>query len=253
MRMKRGIMLISAICLSAMLQVATGAGALSEVGRRVWVNECAGTRQGLVSWNAGERFPSLGIGHFIWYPDGIKEPFEESFPKFIAYAKAHRVQVPAYFQGPAPWPTRAAFVADRSGLANKMRDWLAATVELQTQYLFLRLHAAQATLLQASRNPQAVKARYDALSRTSQGLYCLVDYVNFKGEGIKRTERYAGQGWGLLQVLEEMRPVTPAAAPAEFSRAAEIVIRRRVKNSPPTRGEKRWLTGWLNRCKTYAR
>ncbi len=24
--------------------------------------------KGLVSWNRGEAFPSLGIGHFIWFP-----------------------------------------------------------------------------------------------------------------------------------------------------------------------------------------
>ena len=40
------------------------------VGRKVWVNECDGTVAGLTSWNADEAFPSLGIGHFIWYPAG---------------------------------------------------------------------------------------------------------------------------------------------------------------------------------------
>ena len=29
-----------------------------------------------------------------------------------------------------------------------------------------------------------------------------MDYVNFKGEGVSSSERYRGQGWGLLQVLE---------------------------------------------------
>ena len=32
----------------------------------------------------------------------------------------------------------------------------------------------------------------------------LIDYVNFKGEGVLETERYRGRGWGLLQVLEGM-------------------------------------------------
>jgi hypothetical protein len=83
-------------------------------------------------------------------------------------------------------------------------------------------------------------------------MYCLVDYVNFKGEGIKPTERYNGQGWGLLQVLEEMQGYpTGSAATAEFSRAASAVLTRRVQNAPAARGEQRWLAGWLNRCKTY--
>ncbi|MEA3211856.1 MAG: hypothetical protein QOE70_4913 [Chthoniobacter sp.] len=39
---------------------------VEEIGRRVWQNECGGTREGLTSWNADESFASLGIGHFIW-------------------------------------------------------------------------------------------------------------------------------------------------------------------------------------------
>ncbi|MBR5894148.1 MAG: hypothetical protein IKZ13_01230 [Akkermansia sp.] len=225
---------------------------LEWLGNRIWQNECAGSVPGLVSWNAGEDFPSLGIGHFIWYPAGYKGPFDESFPTFVNYARAHGVSVPAIFNGPAPWPNKAAFLADRSGRADAMRRWLAAHVQLQTKYIILRSRAALPNMMQASRVPQAVQARYNALAATTQGLYCLVDYVNFKGEGIKPTERYKGQGWGLLQVLEEMRGYPQGrAATAEFSRAASAVLRRRVANSPAARGEKRWLAGWLNRCKTY--
>ena len=240
------------ICFSCVLP-AGAAGALSDIGRRVWVNECAGTEQGLVSWNAGEGFPSLGIGHFIWYPAGYSGAFDESFPKFVAYAAAQGVQVPAFFRGAAPWPNRAAFQADSSGLANRMRRWLAENVELQTRFLIARSKLALARMMQASRRPQEVRARYEALARTAQGMYCLVDYVNFKGEGTKPTERYNGWGWGLLQVLEEMRgtPAPGPAATAEFARAAEAVMRRRVQNSPPARGESRWLQGWVNRCRTY--
>ena len=224
-----------------------------ELGHRVWMNECAGKVQGLVSWNAGESFPSLGIGHFIWYPVGHREAFEESFPQLVAYAAAQGVQVPPFLRGAAPWANRAAFQADKSGLADRMRKWLAENINIQTRFLVARSRAALPRLLQASRQPQAVRARYEALARTRQGLYCLVDYVNFKGEGTKPTERYNGQGWGLLQVLEEMRgtPAPGPAATAEFSRAAEAVMRRRVQNSPAARGESRWLQGWVNRCRTY--
>ena len=223
-----------------------------ELGRRIWQNECAGSVQGLVSWNEGEAFPSLGIGHFIWYPAGVNEAFDESFPTFVRYARAKGVQVPAYFDGPAPWASKAAFLADRSGTADAMRRWLAANVELQTQFIMLRSRIALRRMMQQSRQPQAIQHRYAALANTTQGMYCLVDYVNFKGEGIKPTERYNSQGWGLLQVLEEMNGYpTGAAATAEFSRAASAVLTRRVQNSPAARGEQRWLAGWLNRCKTY--
>ncbi len=225
---------------------------LAALGQKIWRNECAGSTQGLVSWNAGEDFPSLGIGHFIWYPAGYSGPFDESFPKLVRYARSRGVQVPSYFNGAAPWASKAAFTADRSGLADAMRQWLAGHVQLQTEFIILRSRAALPRMMQASRNPQAIQARYNALAATTQGLYCLVDYVNFKGEGLKLTERYNGQGWGLLQVLEEMRGYPQGrAATAEFARAAAEVMRRRVANSPAARGEKRWLAGWLNRCNTY--
>ena len=225
---------------------------LGTLGQRIWKNECAGSVQGLVSWNAGEDFPSLGIGHFIWYPAGYSGPFDESFPKFAAYAKRRGVQVPAYFNGAAPWPDKAAFLADRSGKANAMRQWLAAHVDLQTEFIIMRSRAALPRMMQASATPSAVQARYRALAATTQGMYCLVDYVNFKGEGLKSTERYNGQGWGLLQVLEEMQGNPQGrAATAEFSRAASVVMKRRVANSPASRNEKKWLPGWLNRCATY--
>ncbi len=223
----------------------------ARIGRRVWMNECAGSEQGLVSWNAGENFPSMGIGHFIWYPAGVKGSFDESFPKFVAFARSKGVSVPDYFYGPAPWGNRTAFRNDKSGKALVMRRWLAAHVDIQSQFLVARSRASLGKMLRVTRNPRVVRANYELLTRTAQGLYCLIDYVNFKGEGTEASERYAGQGWGLLQVLEFMRSNSAQTAPAEFARAAEQVIRRRVRNAPPSRNEQRWLQGWLNRCKSY--
>ncbi len=227
---------------------------VAELGRRIWANECAGSVPGLVSWNDGEAFPSLGIGHFIWFPKGLKTHFRESFPTFIRYARAQGVQVPAFFDGPAPWRNKSAFLADRSGKADAMRQWLAQNVEIQTHFIIARSHHSLGGMVRSSSKPAAVLAHYRALAATPQGMYCLVDYVNFKGEGTKPSEGYRGQGWGLMQVLEEMRgKPTGRAACAEFSRAAAVVLQRRVANAPAGRNERRWLPGWLNRCKTYAR
>jgi hypothetical protein len=88
------------------------------------------------------------------------------------------------------------------------------------------------------------------LLSSSAGTFALIDYVNFKGEGTNPRERYEGQGWGLLQVLETMD--SGGAAPAAFGRAAAQVLERRVKNSPPARNEAKWLPGWKNRVKAYA-
>ena len=78
--------------------------------------------------------------------------------------------------------------------------------------------------------------------------------MNFKGDGTPVSERYNGRGWGLLQVLGEMKEVpSGAAAATEFAAAAKRVLSRRIANSPPERGEKRWEEGWHNRCGTYGR
>ena len=50
-----------------------------------------------------------------------------------------------------------------------------------------------------------ITQRFNDLGTSAAGAYALVDYVNFKGEGVLPTERYRGQGWGLLQVLQTMQ------------------------------------------------
>jgi hypothetical protein len=97
-----------------------------------------------------------------------------------------------------------------------------------------------------------IRQQFDRVASTASGCYALVDYVNFKGEGILASERYAGQGWGLLQVLEGMmQESTGRAAVKSFADSAKTVLKTRVRNSPPARNEARWLPGWLTRVDTY--
>src|SRR6266513_2537733 len=68
------------------------------IGKKIWQNECKGSVAGLTSWNEGENFASLGIGHFIWYPKGARGPFEESFPRFLSFARNNRALLPVWLQ-----------------------------------------------------------------------------------------------------------------------------------------------------------
>ena len=54
---------------------------------------------GLTSWNQGEDFASLGIGHFIWYPKGRRGPFEESFPKLVSFVSKRGANLPTLLLG----------------------------------------------------------------------------------------------------------------------------------------------------------
>ncbi|MFZ4483132.1 MAG: hypothetical protein ACOYOL_04025 [Chthoniobacterales bacterium] len=226
------------------------------IGQRIWQNECAGTRDGLTSWNKGENFASLGIGHFIWYPEGKRGPFKESFPALRDYLQQQGVKIPAWLAKAqaCPWPERASFMADFHGpRLEELRALLAANVGWQARFAALRLEAALPQMLAAAPadERQTIRGNFSRLANAPGGLYALMDYVNFKGEGTAPTERYDGQGWGLLQVLEGMS--ADGSPTAAFARSADHILSRRVELSPPARGEARWLPGWRNRVHGYAR
>ncbi|WP_294387392.1 hypothetical protein [Prosthecobacter sp.] len=231
---------------------------MDRVGKRIWQNECGGTVAGLTSWNSGEDFASLGIGHFIWYPQGHRGPFEESFPPLMAFLESRGVPPPSWTKGPCPWPTKGAFEADRNGpRQQELRALLGKTVRQQTEFIMARMERALPKMLASAPADKRtwVSQVFGSLKTTPEGIFCLIDYVNFKGEGTSAKERYQGEGWGLLQVLEEMgrSPSSYIAWNVQFGEAAKRVLSRRVANAPPDRREQRWLAGWHNRCDGYKR
>jgi hypothetical protein len=223
------------------------------IGHQIWINECGGTVAGLTSWNKGEYFASLGIGHFIWY-HGRRGPFDESFPPLIKFMQSRGVAVPKIaLRRSCPWTSREQFqAAQGSAEMKQLRSFLHKTIPYQTEFILKRLEAALPKMLASvpASERATVKGRFYAVAATEKGKYALMDYVNFKGEGTKSTERYKGQGWGMLQVLQEMRakPLGNAAV-TEYAAAADRVLTRRVANAP--KDESRWLPGWRNRLKTY--
>lgn len=232
---------------------------LDQIGLQIWQNECRGTVDGLISWNAGEEFPSLGIGHFIWYPEGAEKKFEETFPSLVAYLteklKDTDQKIPSWISSKKgfPWKSPESFQNDkRSKKMQQLRDLLSATIDLQIAYLFQRFEMAQHRI--APELTEKQKNYLEALKTTPQGIYALIDYVNFKGVGLSETERYRGDGWGLLQVLQNIPEETadPHLIDA-FVTSAKKVLSKRVKNAPIERKEDRWLSGWYKRLETYSK
>lgn len=229
-----------------------------KIGHKIWKNECAGTIEGLTTWNNGEEFPSMGIGHFIWYPKGFNGRWTESFPDFVKFAQASgRRDIPGWVlqAKDCPWNSQAAFKRDFNGPHLKsLRQFLANSVTLQTEFIIRKSQAALPKMLAAAPASQRnrIQTNYYLMTKTTNGTYALIDYVNFKGEGINPRERYNGQGWGLLQVLSNMRPSQGGQYSARaFSDSAKFTLDQRIKNSPAARGESRWRAGWHNRCTTY--
>jgi len=230
---------------------------LAWIGQQVYRNECASRRPCLVHWNQGEAFPSLGIGHFIWYPEGVDGRFVESFPALVGFLEGQGVDLPAWLkaqiQRGAPWPDRQAFLRaeDRDERIETLRRLLEREQAGQTAFLLQRARAGLEKIASASGDPVATRRKIHRLTETPGGAYALIDYVNFKGEGLAESERYDGVGWGLLQVLEAMEsPGTRDALPAFRDAAAAVLTARAQRAENPIEREQ-WLPGWLNRVDTY--
>ena len=176
-----------------------------EIGRRIWKNESGGTVSGLTAWNAGSNSPRSESLTSSGIP-GKRGPFEESFPKLVDYLASQGIHVPAWLRGSCPWQSKSQFTADfQSPRMQQLRNLLNDTVAWQARFAALRMERALPKMLSAAPAAERdrIRANFTAL-RASHSDSTLMDYVNFKGEGVVPGERYRGQGWGLLQVLETM-------------------------------------------------
>ncbi|CAA0117187.1 Uncharacterised protein [BD1-7 clade bacterium] len=217
------------------------------IAEQIFQNECAGNRDSLVFWSDREEFPSLGIGHFIWFPSDIDMPFVESFPALIEYLVDQNIAVPAMLRSKhAPWSNREAFYAQKStGELDAIEAFLWQSRVAQYGYIEKQ---ARAHLSEFSDDHSR-----NVISRMLThpgGVYVLVDYLNFKGTGLNPKERYQKQGWGLYQVLEGMAKDTGDPI-RDFRDSAQRVLKRRTELAPSHRNEESWLPGWYQRLNTY--
>jgi len=156
-----------------------------------------------------------------------------------------------------PWSDRISFEnAQKMQKMNGLREFLINTMPFQADFMQQRLENSlplMLTNLKADKRDH-IRQQFERVAAAPMGAYVLSDYVNFKGEGTRASERYHHRGWGLMQVLEAMRgKASGLAAIGEFSRAAVSVLQRRVENSPRRRNEARWLPGWKKRIASYMR
>ncbi len=230
------------------------------IGMHIWHNESGKKYDLLVFWNPKEAFPSLGIGHFIWYPAGHTDIYTQTFPQLIDYFKQKRVKMPSWLikaaQTGAPWKNYEDFQLHKKDAAvEELRKLLFNTIDLQIDFIIKRLEASWQNIQKniAPDKQALVTQHFKSLSQIPAGVYALIDYLNFKGEGTNPLERYNGKGWGLLQVLEALpAEILPSQLVAMFARAAQEILENRVKNAPPDKiHEQKWLEGWRKRGMTY--
>lgn len=230
-----------------------------EIGVKIWYNECSGTVSGLTSWSEGESFASLGIGHFIWYPYGRPHVYSESFPALLKFMQERGVTIPRWLQGNwspyCPWNNREEFLAAENSLQMiELRQFLLHTIPVQTEFMIYRMENALPAMLESvpPEDRPYIENQFYRIASTPLGIYALVDYVNFKGIGVTPFHSYDAQGWGLLEVIENMRYAPPDLTPMQqFVWSANQVLTRRVMREPPSRHDWLWLAGWRNRLRTY--
>ena len=223
------------------------------LGQLIWKNEGQQKQQHLTTWNRGEDFPSLGLGHFIWYPHQQKGPFKEQFPALLVFFQENGLQLPAWLNDIdlAPWKSREQFYSEFDGeQLSSLREFLSEHITLQTQFIMQRLETAIPEIIADcdAQQREVVTTHLSVLTATVKGMFALLDYINFKGEGLSMKERYQGQGWGLKQVLLAMPKAYDNPLRA-FGLAADEILTRRVKNA--SRDEFRWLKGWRARVHAY--
>lgn len=232
------------------------------IGEQIFSNECNRDSACLTAWNVGEDFPSLGIGHFIWYRQGQADIFQQSFPALMHFLQDRGLAIPAWISEvnyASPWPDRDAFLADMdSPRLLELRFFLETHMTEQTAFIIDRFENALADILDAETNASTaalVERNFHTVAESSPpyGLYALIDYVNFKGTGVSPRETYNNQGWGLKQVLAGMgEQESPGTVVVEaFVASARDILAARVLNAPLDRNESRWLAGWNKRLTTY--
>lgn len=136
-------------------------------------------------------------------------------------------------------------------------------LELQAQFViektFLSLHRILAASHRES--PEATQSLYkkiQLLLGTPEGVLAIVDYLNFKGEGLKVSERTpVGQHpWGLKTVLEIMPIHQPTDINIQFTQAANCSLQRLAyysgaADSPAQLQRYAWLNGgWKTRIES---
>jgi len=223
------------------------------IGLKIAENEAVSKRTRLVDWREGERFSSLGIAHFIWYPENENSE-GLSFNGLLTHLSQSRT-LPDWLSNIEfpPWNSKENYLSAKHDVfKNQLSYFLQDNVSEQTSYLIDHLESKLPTMLKEIKSPFARMHAYENfyhIVMQENGVYTLIDYFVFMGDGTSSNKRYNNQGWGLLHILENMKGNSDNLI-QEFVTSADLLLSRRVANAPTD--ETQWLPSWRRRLRTYS-
>ncbi|MCB9072282.1 MAG: hypothetical protein H6623_01575 [Bdellovibrionaceae bacterium] len=219
---------------------------LREVAATLLFNETSCNEKYIMHWNPKEDFPSLGLPHAIWFPRGVSYKYEEVFPDMWRFlykrALSSGKSIPHFMQGkenPGLAWTRYEYenpdretLADIMAMKNFLKDpqvleWQAEFVAERTSGELYKMLAAASMEVPSTRD--VVYKNLKELLSTDLGKMAVIDYVNFKGVGLKPISLPGASrqvNWGLRAVLENMEPLkkeySKDAQYAQMSREEQV-------------------------------
>ena len=202
--------------------------------------------QGLIDWSGSEDFASLGVMHATWGSEKtIKH--QNGFIKFLKYAVSRGATLPEFLKDNQenPWQSRGSFFYAKYSRDPRMVDlqqFLEMTKPLQIDFTIDRAAEACNKILADGNYDANDAAKLSELSKDVKGVFAIIDYVNFKGEGNIADP----SNWGLANVLHEM----DVAGGNEIDRFIAAAQKTLATHHPKYFMYK---TGWIVRLNGYPR
>ena len=117
----------------------------TELAKKIRKNEGTENPKNLLWWNKNESFPSLGIGHFIWFPENYTGPFMQQFQDYLMFLHTRSVPLPTWLfdknPKPCPWQTRQQFygaLANHDIRYKELEQLIIDTIPLQVDFIVER-------------------------------------------------------------------------------------------------------------------
>lgn len=223
----------------------------------IYANETGGKQDNLIIRNNKEAVCSLGLGHFIWYPEAVTEKkFKETFPTLLVdlqktdgvFKGAPDVVIPSA----CPWASAEQLQQEKSTEVYR-RIYMGLTSNagkrVQVNYMVARANEA---IAETALNDDVAAKKINELLSTEWGTYDIVDYVNFKGNNAPG-ESYGDFTWGFKTAIRVMSEDATLKPEVRFQIAVETLLEMRVEEAKKLgKDESSFLAGWLKRVNTYS-